>query len=158
MNDEHRKQQRYEILVQQSVDRRLNALIGDARKLVDDFLNKGGNKADVGPTQMNNLLGVCGETGSVEAIIGYVQYQIGRDDKQRSWAMASFGEELIKKLEARKKEAEALVSDAGHRSQYALEGKAREEEIDRVWMLLVRQYVGHLRRYFTYRRPKEERR
>jgi hypothetical protein len=154
MNDGDRKQQRYEVLIQQGVDRRLNALIEDARKLVDDFLDKGGDRADVGPTQMNNLLGVCGETDSVEAVIGYVQYQIGRDGKRRGWAVASFGEELIRRLEARKKEAEALVSDASRHFQHALEGKSRSEEIDRVWMLLVRQHVGHLRRYFTYKRPK----
>lgn len=149
MTDEHRKQQRYEILIQQSVDRRLNALIEDARKLVDDFLDKGGDRADVGPTQMNNLLGVCGETDSVQAVIGYVQYQIGRDDKRRGWAVASFGEELIKRLRARKQDAEALVNQLSD-----LKGAERGKKIDYVWMLLVRQYVGHLRRYFTYKRPK----
>jgi len=59
---------------------------------------------------------------------------------------------LIEQLRARQAEAQALVSNAVRKTSHTVDSTAE----DHVWMLLVRQYVGHLRRYFTYRRPRKE--
>jgi hypothetical protein len=162
MSEQTTQEMRYHLDVQQGVDRQMNELVINARKLVDDFLEKEkqGGKWDMGPTQMSNLLNVCGETGSVEVVIGYIQYQIGRDmgskGPPKNWAWQGFGEKLIEQLQDLKSQAGALVSTALRKVEHTLDEDQREGEEDGVWMLLVRQYVGHLRRYFTYKRPKKE--
>ena len=142
---------RYEVLIQQDVDAQLNRLIEDGRQLADDFFNGAGKSSELTATQMSKLLDVCGDTDSVEVVIGYIQYQIGRDDKHKNWSAGGFGEDLIKKLRAHKKTAEAVVNTASKASDCTLP-EAGKPEVDHVWMLLVRQYIGHLRRYFTYKR------
>lgn len=151
MSQQDRQRLRYDILIQQSVDQQLNALVVDARQLVD---GPGSDEAKigVGPTQMSNLLNVCRETDSVQVVIGYVQYQIGRDNRRRNWAIGGFGEGLIKRLDGLKSQAVGIVGAAS--KVYA--PPDRNTAIDHVWMLLVRQYVGHLRRYLTYKRPSKE--
>ncbi|RLC84284.1 MAG: hypothetical protein DRI79_13090 [Chloroflexi bacterium] len=162
MSEQATQKMRYHLAIRQGVDRQMNELVVNARKLVDGFLEKEkqGGRWEMGPTQMSNLLNVCGETESVEVVIGYIQYQIGRDKGSKgppkNWAWQGFGEELVKRLQDLKSQAGALVSTALQKAEHTLDEDKREEEEDRVWMLLVRQYVGHLRRYFTYKRPKKE--
>lgn len=154
MSEQATQKMRYHLAIRQGMDGHLNRLVVNARELIDNFLDKEKRPRewDMGPTQMSNLLNVCGETESAEVVIGYVQYQIGRDDKRRNWAWQGFGEELIKRLQARRSEAQALVSNAARKTGHTPVNDA----VDHAWMLLVRQYVGHLRRYFTYKRPKKE--
>ncbi len=148
------KEMRYRLVLQQGVDGQLNRLVVQARELLDGFLQDG-KGWQMGPTQMNNLLNVCNETGSVEVVIGYIQYQIGRDDKGQTWAWRDFGEALIKQLRDLKSQAGALVGKAAQQADYPLEGEREKREKDWAWMLLVHQYVGHLRRYFFYKkRPR----
>lgn len=152
MSEQATQEMRYHLAIQQGIDGHLNKLVVNARELVDEFLKREKQSGEwyIGPTQMSNLLNVCGETESVEVVIGYVQYQVGRDDKRRNWAWQGFGEELVKRLQSRRSEAQALVSSAAGKTGHT----PGNDAADHVWMLLVRQYVGHLRRYFTYKRPK----
>jgi hypothetical protein len=159
MNDEATQEMGYRLAIQQGVEEHLNRLVVNARELIDEFLKKEegeGRQWNMGPTQMSNLLSVCGETGSVEVVVGYIQYQIGRDDKDRNWAWWDFGEALIERLRALQPQAHALVSKALQKTGHALDDGERRGEEDQIWMLLVCQYVGHLCRYFTYKRPKGE--
>lgn len=158
MSEQTTQEMRYRLEIRQGADQQMNALVVKARELIDGLLvrEKYPGQWNMGPTQMSNLLNVCCETGSVEVVIGYVQYQIGRDKGRKgrpeSWAWQGFGEQLIEELQARRPEARALVSNAVRKTGHT----AGDTEENHVWMLLVRQYVGHLRRYFTYKRPKKE--
>lgn len=148
MSEQSTHEMRYHLHIQRGVDGRLNTLIRSARALLDEFLAKG--RWDMENHQLSNLLSVCGETDSAEVVIGYVQYQIGRDDKRRNWAWQDFGEALIKQLQERRDEAKAVVQQVVGKTQYT--SPNLEIEIDRVWMLLIHQYTGHLRRYFVYKK------
>lgn len=149
MSEQSTQEMRYHLHIQRGVDGRLNALIEDARELLNTFLKKG-SQWGMENHQLSNLLGVCGETESAEVVIGYIQYQIGRDDRRRNWAWQGFGEALIERLQKRRDEAKGLVQEAARATNYTSANP--ETERDRVWMLLARQYAGHLRRYFIYKK------
>ncbi len=147
---------RYRLLVQRATDRQLNHLIPEIRSLLDGFFNKPKAKDwDLQHKQLSNLLGVCGETDSVEAVIGFIEYQIGRDKDAGNWAWEGFGETLKQKLQALQEPAKGIVGQALQASRHSLDEVARAQETERVWMELMRLYAGHLRRYFVYKKPEK---
>lgn len=144
---------RYRLLVQQAEDRQLNQLIPKIRSLLDSCFKKSSDrdKWKLQSKQFSNLLGVSEETDSAEVVIGFIEYQIGRDDKRRNWAWDHFGERLKKELQTLKDTAKGIVGQAITDSGYTLSVEAaRAQEEQRVWMDLVRLYAGHMRRYFIY--------
>lgn len=150
MEQKNTQEMRYRLTIQQGIDRQMNTLIVDVRDLLDDFMN-GHRGWGMDSTQMSNLLNVCSETESVEVIVSFLHYQIGRDDRYKNtWAWRGFGDKLVEKLSALRSKAEALVNQASQEAGYQL-GKGKPQQRDHVWVLLARQYVGHLRRYFTYK-------
>lgn len=152
---------RYRLLVQQAADGQLNHLIPEIRQLLDDFFAKSDAGKDdrkkwkLEHKQLSNLFGVCGETDSVEAAIGFIEYQIGRDKSGENWAWEGFGETLKKKLRALQGNAKGILGQAIQESGHASDDPARVREVERVWMELVRLYAGHLRRYFVYKKPEK---
>jgi hypothetical protein len=150
MEQNDTQEMRYRLAIQQGIDRQMNTLIVDVRGLLDEFM-KGHGGWNMDSTQMSNLLNVCSETESVEVIVSFLHYQIGRDDRHKNtWAWRGFGEELVEKLSGLRSKAKALVNRASQEAEYQL-GKSEAQQQDHVWVLLARQYVGHLRRYFTYK-------
>lgn len=148
---------RYRIIVQKKIDEQLNGLIPDIRALLDLFTQldpeqDNRNKWKLEHKQLSNLLGVCGQTDSVEVVIGFIEYQIGRDKYRESWAWEKFGKKLNDKLRILHEKARGIVGQAMQESLYSNEAD-RTRENARVWMELVRLYVGHLRRYFVYKKP-----
>lgn len=147
---------RYRLIVQQAEDRQLNQLIPKIRNLLDEFFAKEDDKTNWGlkSAQLSNLLGVSGETDSVEVVVGFIEYQIGRDrsDKNRAknWAWNNFGEKMKGELRALQEVAKGIVGKAVQESGDSLDESARSQEIQRVWIDLVRLYAGYLRRYFIY--------
>lgn len=154
--ESQRKTQRYYLEIQHNSEVQVAGLIRDARKLVDDLLAQHGNRWQITPTQVSNLNGVCAEAVTVEEVVGFVQYQIGREISKGGatcWALG-FGEALIKALTALQTQAQGIVSAAF--KKFTPEGMNEQQERERVWLLLAQQYVGHLRRYVTYKRPGKE--
>lgn len=147
---------RYRLLVQQAEDQQLNQLIPKVRKLLDEFFAKEdcGPKWELKSTQLGNLLGVSGETDSVEAVIGFIEYQIGRDKRgkngAKNWAWNGFGEKMRGELRDLHEIAKGIVGKAIQDSGYSLDAMARSQEIQGVWIDLARLYAGYLRRYFVY--------
>lgn len=148
---------RYRLIVQQAEDRQLNQLIPKIRSLLDACFEKSNasssdrDKWKLQSKQFSNLLGVSEETDSSEVVIGFIEYQIGRDNHKKNWAWENFGERLKKELRALKDPAKGIVGQAITDSGYILSTEtARPQEEQRVWMDLVRLYAGHMRRYFIY--------
>jgi uncharacterized 2Fe-2S/4Fe-4S cluster protein (DUF4445 family) len=73
--EEERQELRRLMLIRKYMERAMNGLVRRARRLVDD--------TDISATQMekhqiSNLLGVALDTGSVEVVINFVRYLVGR--------------------------------------------------------------------------------
>jgi len=144
--------QRYYLVIQQGVEASIDALIVDARSLIDDLLNQYGSRWKITPTQANNLFNVCLQAVTVQEVIGYIQYQIGRDKENNVWAL-DFGEKLVGDLQELEHKSKGIVNVALECT--CAEGVDDKHEQTRVWLMLTRQYVGHLRRYLVYKRPRE---
>ena len=144
----------YKLFVKQKVEGTLNNLVSQVQELVKQT---GIHKKEMEKHQLSNLLGVALETSSVAVITNYILYQIGRDDKRKSWrsgdqsVQESFGERLVTALNALKESAETIVADCRDRG-FTVPADATEQ----VWMELVRQYIGQLNRYFYYRKSLVE--
>lgn len=141
------------LLTQDWVDRSMNELIPSIRDTAEKA--KIGDRAcELSPAQMSNLVGVAGDTKSVQVVISYIQYQVGRDRTGKSWRWQGFGETLFKELKGLEGRAKGIVSTVSTTINSPLEGDTLKAEVDRVWMDLTRHYLGHLRRYFMYRKPE----
>ncbi len=140
------------LLTEDLVDRSMNELIPKLKDLIDNA-KIANRKCELSTAQMSNLVNVAGETRSAQVVIGYLQYQVGRDAGRRvQWAWHDFGESLIQLLEDLRGRAEGIVGQVSEVLGDSLTDDARQAEVDRVWMALVRQCLGHLRRYFVYRK------
>lgn len=145
------EQRRY-MAIQRGIERTMNEVVRDMQLLVDDGkINL--VASDMEKHQIGNLLGVALETDSVELVKNFIFYQIGRDTKASSWRRNGFGQELADRLESLKTRAKSIADEA-HR-QLGLPAP-NTQEVEEVWIQLVRQYLGQLNRYFYYR--KEARR
>ena len=90
-------------LLEQSKD----ALVEKVESFMEQRKEKYGGKAlpaDMGHTQFQDLVGKAGATTSVKEITNFIQYQVGRNSnkkdssKNKSWAVNSFGQELIEQV------------------------------------------------------------
>jgi hypothetical protein len=101
--------------------------------------------------QMKNLLSVALETPSVEVVKHFILYQVGRDTSGSSWRHKNFGRTLVRAIDALRKDADRITRQV-HRELRLDE--PTDEQVDAAWMDLTRAYLGHLNRYFYFR--KEE--
>lgn len=136
-----------ELAISQAIDKTMNENLRQMQKLLDDSRIWDGNME---VSQIQNLLSVAQETGSVEVVKNYIRYQIGRDGRSDSWRRRigtgpTFGDQIIGELDRLQKIAATIApADAG------------DEARDRTWMLLARRYLGYLRWYFYYKKRSKE--
>jgi hypothetical protein len=126
--------------VQNGIEKRLNALTAAAVAMIDDTKVY---RSDMKENQMQNLVSVTRETDSAEVILNFILYQVGRDDRKNNWRSGDFGVKLEKALRALKSDAGQIVVQ--------VTGEETPELVEDVWVRLIRQYVGQLRRYFYFR-------
>lgn len=134
-----------ELTINQAIDDRLNGILQQMKVLVDNSRIWEAKKMEV--SQIQNLLAVSQETGSVEVVKNYIRYQMGRDGGSDSWRNRmgtgpTFGEQVIDAVDNLRSVAASIVP----------EEKNNQAEIDRTWMKLTRLYLGYLRRYFYYKK------
>ncbi|HLB49396.1 MAG TPA: hypothetical protein VJL59_20485 [Anaerolineales bacterium] len=133
-----------ELRISREVDGSLNSILADMQKLMDDTrIHESGMEVH----QMANLVAVAQETDSVEVVKHYIRYQLGRDSQNKTWRWRlgsgkNFGEQLVDRLDGLRDRAQLIVSEA----------KGDRPAEDRTWMTLTRLYIGHMRRYFVYRK------
>lgn len=138
----------WRLLIADEVDKFMNTLVPDAQKLIQGLFDTQ-PKHNMERHQLSNLVSATLETDSVEVVRAFVQYQIGRDERGRNWRAGRlpFGEEVLKRLSEYRQQAQGLVNKV---ARLAIEPADKKAEIERVWMVLVRRFAGHLERAFVY--------
>lgn len=152
---EERKELRRLMMVRHRIEAAMNGLVRRARKLVDD--------TDISATQMekrqiSNLLDVALNTDSVEVVINFIHYQVGRDARGTNWRAKGFGNKLVRELNDLQNTASSIAGRV-HSELNNERGRGkfpRKEEIDGIWIELVRQYLGQMNRYFYYRKEARQ--
>lgn len=135
---------RQEYQIRQLVDERLDdEIIDSIRKLVQQ--TDLSNNRRMGRAQFSNLQNVARDTNSVRVIFTWIRYQVGRQPA----AWRELGPALLKELDGRLQKLSGEIADeviAQDRDQNYGD-KERRRLIRRIWLLLIRQYVGQLQRY-----------
>lgn len=130
-----------ELKINQAVDDRMNEILRQMQEMLDaSKVWEGGMEV----SQMQNLLAVAQETNSVEIVINYIRYQIGRDSNKSSWRRGSsldsaFGEQVIAALNKLQEIAESITG-------------SDPAAAERAWMTLTRRYLGYMHRYFYFKK------
>jgi vacuolar-type H+-ATPase subunit E/Vma4 len=127
--------------MKEEIEKSLDDLIEDAQKLVDETKIENEREKrekpvweEVEETQMRNILDMSISIDSIKALVVYIEYQMGRGKIPRK-----FGEKIIEKIhQDLRKRAEEISKKTG-------------EEYKKVWIEIIRQYLGYLNRYFIYR-------
>jgi hypothetical protein len=130
--------------LQKGIEKRLNTLTADAMAMIRDTEVY---HSDMKKSQMQNLVSVTRETDSAEVILNFILYQVGRDDKSNNWRSGDFGVKLEEALRALRGDASQIVVQVA--------GEETPELVDDVWVRLIRNYVGQLRRYFYFKNHEE---
>jgi hypothetical protein len=135
--------------IQRGVEQAMNRIIRDMRDLVDESRVV---KSRMEKHQIGNVLAVALETPSVELVKNFILYQAGRDVRGSSWRRDQFGDELVGRLDNLREDAESIAREVHDALMLPEPG---EEEIEAVWIELVRQYLGQLNRYFYYKKEAQ---
>jgi len=144
---------RRELHIGRAMDECMNDLVGEVQTLVDNARIWESRMEEAG---VNNVVAVAQDTGSVEVVKNYIRYQVGRDTRNETWrwrvgGAKSFGERLVDALDGLHGRAQAIVSAAWEGEEEPPAG-----EVGRAWIQLTRSYLGHLKRYFVYRKKMSE--
>lgn len=128
---------RKEYAIQRAIDSRLDEVIEVVKHI--------SNVKGITSSQLSNLLATAKETDSVQVVIAWIQYQMGRSKAPIS---EEAGEELINAIENDMYQlAESVADEVG----------GNEQDVRRIWQQLVRLYLGHLKRHFIYLESLEKR-
>lgn len=104
--------------------------------------------------QLANLVAVAGETRTVAVIADFVRYQMGRDDKAKTWRAqitldgktTRLGEAVLQQVEDQlKADAAGIVNEAKKHLTPASAG----DEVSFVWWMLVRRFAAYLEHAFV---------
>lgn len=131
----------YRLLIRQGVEKQLSRVIRQVEELVRETQPE---KEGMKNSQFDNFLGVTRETGSVAVVQNWIRYQIGRKQRGTAWHVRGFGEDILSHLADWEHDARNVASVA-----YSTE-ELTPAQVETVWIELVRQYAGQLRRYYTY--------
>lgn len=147
MTEEQKNPSLWQLVADEIVDREMNAIVSDSEALIKSLFQQ---KHDMQRNQLSNLLATALETDSAAVVMDFVRYQMGRDSKGETWraGQPSFGKELLDQLKGLGQKAAGLVDTAIR--EYGIEPTKRESEEERIWMLLIRRFLGSLYRNFVY--------
>lgn len=110
------------------IEKYKDGLVECAEQLCDNHTPKVAN------TSLQNLLALANSTSSVKEIQNFIKYQMGRSTMGENWTVNNFGEKLISKLD-------------GIKNEYHL---ADNEEDKKLFISLVRLFIGYIVRYTRY--------
>ncbi|MEO1428364.1 MAG: hypothetical protein AAFV71_04720 [Cyanobacteria bacterium J06633_8] len=94
-------------------------------------------------SQFNNLLRVADTSESPEVIKNFIFYQVGREEK---WGRGkkSLAARIVNDIDVN------LQKKADEIAKETFTEQASEEEIKKIWMQLIRRYLGYGSRYLKY--------
>ena len=128
--------------LQQFLDHQSGELVQRAEKALPDERMKQ-IKGDLRLGQFNNLLGVALETDSPQVVHNWLLYQMGRSERNvRPWQTSGLGAQVDQDMLSFEKEARRIAGQVYGASPEA-------NQVDKVHIVLVRRYLGYLRRWFV---------
>jgi hypothetical protein len=133
--------QRIELKVQQEIRCNEDQLV----LWIQEALDKKTSYGDLEESQFRNLVRVADTTDSPEVVKNFLRYQVGRDKK---WGR---GKDSL---------AERIVLDIGMEGNggkvlelaQVIAQSAMSTDVKRIWMELIRRYLGYGSRYLKYLR------
>jgi len=132
---------------QQALDSRTEYLV----ELADETISEARMKElerSLKANQLSNMLAVTQATDdSVQAIVNWVRYQMGKRETSRAWKQSGLGDKVIQCIRDMAPEAQALAAQ--------LYDQPSKTDIRRVHVALIRQYAGYMRRWFIARGGQE---
>jgi hypothetical protein len=125
-----------ELKIQQGIRQAEDNLVERIQEALD---KKKFDYGDLEESQFRNLVRVSDTTDSAEVIKNFLMYQVGRDKK---WGRGqkSLADRIIKDINELKEKAKEIANRSG------------SKEINRIYLDLIRRYLGYGARYLTYLR------
>ncbi len=93
-------------------------------------------------SQLSNLLAVSLETNSPAAIANWIRYQMGRKETRYAWDNTGLGKSILENLQEMSQWAQDI-------SRKLYGDKVKTEQIMTIYVGLIQQYVGYLRRWYV---------
>jgi hypothetical protein len=114
---------------------------------IQEVLDKESTYGKLEESQFRNLVRVSNTTESPEVIKNFLRYQVGRDQK---WGRGkgSLAEGIILHIGQKSKEEELKGKILSLAETIA--GNSDPKELDRIWIELIRRYLGYGARYLKY--------
>lgn len=136
------------LLIDDWIDKLMAREVETAKQLMSQYLE---SKPRMERKQLSNLGAVAAETNAVPVVEDWVRYQMGRDDRARSWRAGNpvFGDAVLKHLGELKTEAKRLVEEAKQVKGVSTP-TSESAEVDRVWILLTRRFAALLEHSYVY--------
>ena len=106
---------------------------------IQDALDDKQSYGELEEAQFRNLVRVSDTTESTEVIKNFLRYQVGRDKK---WGRGktSLATKIIQDIDSRIKERAGKIA-----------GEAKTDDINSIWIELIRRYLGYGARHLTYK-------
>lgn len=131
---------RRELALEQAINARLDELVRQVNQTIAAL----GNETRLEKNQFRNLLNVSQQSPSVEVVINFIRYQIGRSG--RDWNDNNFGHRVIEDLRGKVAEiAGQVVKDVRAKGM-----AISDERQQQVYVQLTQLYLGYLNRAFFY--------
>lgn len=125
---------------QQIVDSYTDYLVEQAELTISDARMREIRRS-IRLNQLSNLLSVTLATDSINAIVNWIYYQMGRRETQHAWKQTGLGDDVINRI----KRMHTQAKEAGQRVHG---DAANPKQIQEIHVAMVRLYVGYLRRWF----------
>jgi hypothetical protein len=142
MNIREPEQIRQELALDQAINAQLNDLVKQANQTAAVLRND----TRLEENQLRNLVNVALESGSVEVVVNFIRYQIGRSGNAWGTREDDFGHMVIQDLRGR-------VHELAEKAVETLRGKdipVDEALRDEAYVRLMQLYLGYLNRVFYY--------
>ncbi len=135
---------RRELLIEQGIERQLDALVRQANQTAAKLTNQ----PRMEENQLRNLLNAAIESRSTEAVVNFIRYQIARNGAAWGTGPDSFGHTVIYDLNTHVPEWHAHV--LGFVGEQANAPDIPADDSRSVVVRLMQLYLGYLNRAFYY--------
>jgi phage/plasmid-associated DNA primase len=143
------KKMREELALQEAIKRQADAVV----KLANQAIAGLPQNTRLEKSQFSNLLNVAQSLESVEVIVNYLRYQMGREQKLWGTGDTDLAHVIIRHIRTDLKHL-ADQQIAAYLKERNIE--AQRERLQEAHFLLMSQYIGYLRRAFVYGESRNE--
>jgi hypothetical protein len=146
------KKMREELALQEAIKRQADAVVKLASQAIES-LAKLKEKTSLKKSQFSNLLNVAQSSKSVEVVVNYLRYQMGREQKLWGTGDDDLAHVIIGHIRNDLKNL-AHQQIAAYLEERNIE--AQSERLREAHFRLMFQYIGYLRRAFVYGESRNE--